>query len=114
MFGAHPELLNIFNHTNQKQRKQQKALARAVYAKYIDNLCAILPVVNQIAHKHRSLGIKPEHYPIIVGKLLLLAIKDLLGYAATDAYKEIADTIINLEAELYKQASNQNGGWDGF
>jgi nitric oxide dioxygenase len=124
MFGAPPELLNIFNHANQKQRKQQKALASAVYAaaKYIDNLSAILPVVNQIVHKHRSLGIKPEHYPIIVGKFLLLAIKDVLGYAATDeiidawtdAYKEIAVTFINVEAELYKQASNQNGGWDGF
>nr|WP_263327571.1 NO-inducible flavohemoprotein [Neobacillus sp. Marseille-Q6967] len=123
MFGNHPELLNIFNHANQKQGRQQKALAGTVYAaaQYIDNLEAIIPVVKQIAHKHRSLGIKPEHYPI-VGKHLLLAIKDVLGDAATDeiieawgkAYGVIADAFISVEAQMYEEASNQKGGWDGF
>ncbi|MFD2443085.1 NO-inducible flavohemoprotein [Bacillus sp. CGMCC 1.16607] len=123
MFGNHPELLNIFNHANQKQGRQQKALASTVYAaaKYIDNLEAIVPVVKQIAHKHRSLGILPEHYPI-VGKHLLLAIKDVLGDAATDeiinawaeAYNVIADAFISIEAEMYDEAKNQEGGWDGF
>lgn len=123
MFGNHPELLNIFNHANQKQGRQQKALAGTVYAaaQYIDNLEAILPVVKQIAHKHRSLGIKPEHYPI-VGKHLLLAIKDVLGDAATDeiidawaqAYNLIADAFISVEVEMYNEAATQQGGWDGF
>ncbi|MEH7014332.1 NO-inducible flavohemoprotein [Neobacillus niacini] len=123
MFGNHPELLNIFNHANQKQGRQQKALAGTVYAaaQYIDNLEAILPVVKQIAHKHRSLGIKPEHYPI-VGKHLLLAIKDVLGDAASDeiinawgeAYGVIADAFISVEAEMYVEAEKQQGGWDGF
>jgi nitric oxide dioxygenase len=123
MFGNHPELLNIFNHANQKQGRQQKALAGTVYAAamYIDNLEAILPVVKQIAHKHRSLGIKPEHYPI-VGKHLLLAIKEVLGDAATDeiidawaqAYGVIADAFISVEAEMYQEAETQQGGWDGF
>lgn len=123
MFGNHPELLNIFNHANQKQGRQQKALAGTVYAAamYIDNLEAILPVVKQIAHKHRSLGIKPRHYPI-VGKHLLLAIKDVLGDAATDeiinawaeAYNVIADAFISVEAEMYDEAARQQGGWDGL
>jgi nitric oxide dioxygenase len=123
MFGNHPELLNIFNHANQKQGRQQRALAGTVYAaaQYIDNLEAILPVVKQIAHKHRSLGIKAEHYPI-VGKHLLLAIKDVLGDAATDeiidawgkAYNVIADAFIDVEAEMYNEAASQKGGWDCF
>ncbi|WP_042356041.1 NO-inducible flavohemoprotein [Bacillus rubiinfantis] len=123
MFSNHPELLNIFNHANQKQGRQQRALANTVYAaaQYIDNLSEILPVVKQIAHKHRSLGIKPEHYPI-VGKYLLLAIKDVLGEAASDevinawaqAYNVIADAFISVEADMYDQAANQKGGWDGF
>ncbi|CRK82806.1 NO-inducible flavohemoprotein [Neobacillus massiliamazoniensis] len=123
MFSNHPELLNIFNHANQKQSRQQRSLAGAVYAaaKNIDNLEAILPVVKQIGHKHRSLGIKPEQYPI-VGKHLLLAIKDVLGEAANDeiidawgkAYGEIANAFINVEAEMYDKASSQQGGWDGF
>lgn len=123
MFGNHPELLNIFNHANQKQGRQQKALAGTVYAaaQYIDNLEAIIPVIKQIAHKHRSLGIKPEHYPI-VGKHLLLAIKDVLGDAATEeiidawgkAYGVIADAFISVEAQMYEEATNQKGGWNGF
>lgn len=123
MFRNHPELLNIFNHANQEQGRQQKALANAVYAAamYIDQLEVILPVVTQIAHKHRSLGIKPEHYPI-VGNHLLLAIKAVLKDAATDeiieawekAYRVIADAFINVEKELYRKAESQSGGWNDF
>ncbi|MFB9326837.1 NO-inducible flavohemoprotein [Paenibacillus aurantiacus] len=123
MFAAHPELLNIFNHANQKQGRQQTALANAVYAAavHIDRLEAILPAVKQIAHKHRSLGVKAEHYPI-VGHHLLGAIKDVLGDAATDeilgawgeAYGVIADAFIGVEAEMYAQAEKQEGGWADF
>lgn len=123
LFTQHPELLNVFNHANQKQGRQQTALANAVYAaaQHIDNLTNILPVVKQIAHKHRSLGIKPEHYPI-VGENLLAAIKDVLGDAATEeildawaeAYGVIADAFIGVEAELYEQSREQVGGWADF
>jgi len=123
LFTQHPELLNIFNHANQKKGRQQTALANAVYAaaKHIDQLEAILPVVKEIGHKHRSLGIKPEHYPI-VGENLLAAIKDVLGEAATDeiiqawaeAYGVIADAFISVEADLYEKAERQEGGWEGF
>ncbi|GED68472.1 flavohemoprotein [Brevibacillus reuszeri] len=123
MFAKHPELLDIFNHVNQKQGRQQTALANAVYAAalHIDNLEAILPVVKQIGHKHRSLGILPEHYPI-VGENLLAAIKDVLGDAATDeiiqawadAYGVIADAFISVEAQMYEQACEQPGGWADF
>jgi nitric oxide dioxygenase len=123
MFENHPELLNIFNHANQKQGRQQTALANAVYAaaKHIDNLGAILPVVKQIAHKHRSLGIKAEHYPI-VGQNLLAAIQEVLGDAATEeiigawaeAYGVIADAFIDIEADMYREAEQQEGGWSGF
>jgi len=123
LFENNPELLNIFNHANQSQGRQQNALANAVLAaaKYIDQLEAILPVVKQIAHKHRSLGIRPEHYPI-VGENLLAAIKEVLGDAATDeiigawadAYGVIADVFISIEAEMYAQTEQQRGGWEGF
>ena len=47
LFTNHPELLNIFNHANQKKGRQQTALANAVYAaaQNIDKLESILPVV---------------------------------------------------------------------
>jgi len=122
MFKSHPELLNIFNHTNQHKGRQANALANTVYAAaaHIDNLEAILPTVVLIAHKHRSLGILPEHYPI-VGENLLKAIKEVLGDAATpeiidawaQAYGVIADIFISVEEDLYKETEN-NGGWRLF
>ncbi|MBU0904087.1 MAG: NO-inducible flavohemoprotein [Firmicutes bacterium] len=123
LFSAHPELLNIFNHANQKQGRQQAALANTVYAaaQHIDNLGVILPVVKQIAHKHRSLAVKAEHYPI-VGEHLLSAIKEVLDDAATDdiiqawgeAYGVIADVFMQVEKDMYNEAATQTNGWDGF
>jgi len=122
LFKDNPSLLNIFNHTNQTQGRQQGALANTVYAaaQHIDNLEPIVPVVVQIAHKHVSLGVLPEHYPI-VGQYLLAAIKEVLGDAATDeiieawgkAYGVIADIFISVEEDLYK-AAEQNNGWRAF
>ncbi|MBY8913141.1 NO-inducible flavohemoprotein [Bacillus sp. YC2] len=123
LFQNHPELLNIFNQTNQKKKTQRTALANAVIAAAanIDRLENIIPVVKQISHKHRSIGIKPEHYPI-VGKYLLIAIKDVLKDAATpdimqaweEAYGVIANAFIGIEKEMYEQAEKQKGGWKGY
>lgn len=123
MFQNHPELLNIFNQTNQKKKTQRTALANAVIAAAanIDQLGKIIPIVKQIGHKHRSIGIKAEHYAI-VGKYLMLAIKDVLGETATPvimqawekAYGVIADAFIEMEKEMYEQAEQQSGGWKEY
>lgn len=118
MFNEHPELLDIFNETNQKLGRQQTALAMTVLAaaKHLDKLAVLLPQVTQISHKHRALQILPEHYPI-VGHHLVGAIKEVLGEAAnddiidawTEAYDEIADVFIQLEKTMYEQEM-----WEGF
>ena len=123
LFVKHPELLNIFNHANQQRGRQQTALANTVTAAahYIDRLEVLLPVVKQIAHKHRSLAIKPEHYPI-VGENLLEAIKEVLGEAATDeiigawaeAYGAIAEVFIAVEKEMYEEVQEAEGGWADY
>ncbi|WP_409305237.1 NO-inducible flavohemoprotein [Peribacillus sp. SCS-155] len=123
LFEKHPELLNIFNHVNQQKGRQQTALANTVLAaaKYIDQLEAIIPAVTLIAHKHRSLGIKAEHYPI-VGENLLGAIKQVLGDAATDeiinawaeAYGVIAQAFIDIEHQMYADAAAKPGGFEEF
>jgi nitric oxide dioxygenase len=122
ILNDNPVLHNIFNNTNQAKGRQQTALANTVLAaaKFIDNLEPIVPVVVKIAHKHRSLGILPEHYTL-VGEYLLAAIKEVLGDAATDeiinawaeAYGMIADIFISIEEDLYKATENA-GGWRMF
>ncbi|MBM7096359.1 NO-inducible flavohemoprotein [Bacillus sp. H-16] len=124
MFEAHPELLNIFNETHQRKGDQPQALANTLFAAavHIDRLEELLPAVKQIAHKHRSLNVKPEHYPI-VGKYLLEAMREVLGdspeveeviAAWGEAYGIIADIFISVEEDMYKEAEAPSGGWRGF
>ncbi|GAB3432064.1 NO-inducible flavohemoprotein [Massilia solisilvae] len=113
MFAAHPELTNLFNMGNQAAGKQQQSLASAVfaYAANIDNAAALGPVVRRIVHKHASVGIKAEHYPI-VGHHLLGAIKEVLGEAATpeliaawaEAYGSLATLLVDAERAMYDEA----------
>lgn len=118
MFAAHPELTNLFNMGNQAAGKQQQSLASAVfaYAANIDNAAALGPVVKRIVHKHVSVGIKAEHYPI-VGHHLLGAIKEVLGEAATpeliaawaEAYGSLATLLVDAERAMYEDAGVEAG-----
>ncbi|HDD5530134.1 TPA: nitric oxide dioxygenase [Staphylococcus aureus] len=118
MFKAHPELLNMFNQTNQKRGMQSSALAQAVMAAAvnIDNLSVIKPVIMPVAYKHCALQVYAEHYPI-VGENLLKAIQDVTGLEEHDpviqawakAYGVIADVFIQIEKEIYDQMM-----WIGF
>lgn len=123
MFNAHPELKNIFNVSHQERGEQQQALARAVYAyaANIENPESLSAVLNGIAHKHVSLGVRAEQYPI-VGEHLLASIKEVLGDAATDdiisawaqAYGNLADILAGMESELTEKTAAAPGGWNGW
>jgi nitric oxide dioxygenase len=118
MLGAHPELTRIFNMGNQASGAQQQSLAAAVfaYAVNIGNPGALGPVVQRIVHKHVSIGIRAEHYPI-VGNHLLGAISATLGDAATaplldawkEAYNSLAKLLIEAEAQMYSTAGIEPG-----
>lgn len=123
LLKKHPQLNNIFNSSHQATGVQPAALAHAVwaYASNIDNPGALATAVSRIGHKHASLGVAPEHYPI-VGEHLLSAIKQVLGDAVTPpvvdawtaAYQQLADIFISFEDGLYKQATQTPGGWKGW
>lgn len=112
MFAAHPELLNVFNQANQAIGEQPKALASSVVAFAVHLLDPdapdFTPVMQRIAHKHVSLGIKAPEY-LIVGRYLLGAVKKVLGDAITpevgaawdEVYWLFATALIAEEAKLY-------------
>jgi len=128
LFVNHPELQNTFNMANQAQNaqgqgEQARALAQSVfkYASYIDQLDELGPMVKRIAHKHASLAVAPEHYPI-VGKYLLEAISEHLQIPPQDpviqawaiAYGQLAEIFVSTEEQIYTDNSNKDGGWRGF
>jgi nitric oxide dioxygenase len=118
LFAELPDLKNLFNMGNQANGAQQQSLASAVFA-YAANIGtpeALGPVVNRIVHKHVSVGIRAEHYPI-VGRHLLGAIAETLGEAATppllaawdEAYNSLAALFIDAEKKLYAGAGIEPG-----
>ncbi|MEP9378775.1 NO-inducible flavohemoprotein [Aquabacter sp. CN5-332] len=114
----------LFNHSNQGEGGAQvHALAAAIlgYAQNIDNLGALAPTVERIAHKHIGYHILPEHYPF-VATALLGAIKEVLGEAASDevlnawgeAYWFLADILKAREAVIRSKIEAVTGGWNGW
>jgi len=113
MFDAHPELLDgLFNRGNQAEGTQQVALAGSVaaFASALVQTPEQVPerLLARIAHKHVSLGLRPEHYDI-VHEHLFWAIVDVLGDAVTpevaaawdEVYWLMAYALINQERGLY-------------
>jgi nitric oxide dioxygenase len=123
MLSEHPNVVPFFNKAHQASGDQPRALANAVlkYAKNIDKLQNLGPLVNQIIHKHVSLNILPAHYSV-VGACLLRAIREVLGpEVATDAvidawgaaYGQLADILIGAEKGLMDERAAAAGGWRG-
>ncbi|MDZ4265094.1 MAG: globin domain-containing protein [Mycobacterium sp.] len=122
MFAAHPELLrNLFNRGNQAQGAQQRALAASIatFATHLVDPALPHPVelLSRIGHKHASLGVTAEQYPIVYENLFA-AIVEVLGVdtvteevaAAWDrVFWIMADTLIALEHDLYRGAGVADG-----
>jgi nitric oxide dioxygenase len=122
MFDRYPQVKAYFNEAHQAQGTQRQALANAVvaYASNLDRLDQLGDAVSLIVHKHASLNILPEHYPI-VGECLLAAIKEVFGNVATEdvlnawgeAYQQLADILITAEEGVYRSNEEKPGGWRG-
>jgi nitric oxide dioxygenase len=113
MLGGHPELLDgVFNRGNQAEGTQQVALAGSVaaFASALVQDPEQLPdkLLSRIAHKHTSLGIRPDQYQVVHDNLFW-AIADVLGDAVSpevaaawdEVYWLMAYALINQERGLY-------------
>jgi nitric oxide dioxygenase len=113
LFEVHPALLDgVFNRGNQKEGTQQQALAGsiAVFASALVEHPDRLPwhLLSRVAHKHASLGLRPEQYEVVYENLFW-AIADVLGEAVTpevaaawsEVYWLMAWALINQERGLY-------------
>ncbi|MET8802567.1 globin domain-containing protein [Streptomyces sp. NPDC004546] len=125
LFAAHPDLLrDLFNRGNQASGAQKQALAGSIaaFATYLVNNPDQRPdaMLSRIAHKHASLGVAPEHYPI-VHEHLFAAIAEVLGEAVTpevaaawtEVYWLMANALIAVEKRLYEESgSTERRPWE--
>ncbi|TMW55353.1 hypothetical protein Poli38472_013244 [Pythium oligandrum] len=131
MFSRYPEVKNLFNMSHHRVKteegettsQQTRTLANAVigFAANADRLGNLTEAVARMVHKHVSLDIREEHYPI-VGECILFAIKQVLQDAATseimaaweEGYFFLADLLIDAENAKRAEIEKQAGGWTGF
>ncbi|MFI7101429.1 globin domain-containing protein [Streptomyces sp. NPDC050161] len=121
LFADRPALLrDLFNRANQANGSQRQALAGSVAAfaghllEHPDELPDAL--LTRIAHKHASLGIREDQYPL-VHTHLFAAFADVLGEALTEevtaAWDEVywlmAHGLIAAERQLYAAAGAPDG-----
>ncbi|MGW0880392.1 globin domain-containing protein [Streptomyces sp. NPDC002671] len=116
LFAAHPELLrNLFNRGNQASGAQKQALAGSIaaFAVHLLDHPDQRPdaLLSRIAHKHASLGVRPEQYEV-VHEHLFAAIAEILGEAVTpevaaawdEVYWLMANALIAIERRLYEES----------
>ncbi|MFI1361817.1 globin domain-containing protein [Streptomyces griseochromogenes] len=119
LFAAHPELLrDLFNRGNQASGAQRQALAGSIAAfatqllEHPDRRPDAM--LGRIAHKHASLGVAPEQYPV-VHEHLFAAIAEVLGEAVTpevaaawdEVYWLMANALIAVERRLYEESGSR-------
>ncbi|MCF3181861.1 hemin transporter [Streptomyces polychromogenes] len=115
LFAAHPALLrDLFNRGNQNAGLQKQALAGSIaaFATHLLEHPDTRPdvMLGRIAHKHASLGVTREQYPV-VRLHLFEAIAEILGEAVTpevaEAWDEVywlmANALIAIEERLYAE-----------
>ncbi|GAA2524572.1 globin domain-containing protein [Pilimelia columellifera] len=118
LLGENPELMNLFSRSGQATGDQRRALGGAVAAfaaHLIDEPGPDAPhfdlIMERIAHKHASLGVRPDQYTV-VGRYLMRAVGEVLGDAVTaevagawdEVYWLFACRLIGLESRLYTRA----------
>ncbi|GGT35255.1 hypothetical protein GCM10010207_39220 [Streptomyces atratus] len=121
LFDEHPELIDgVFNRGNQVHGHQQQALAGSVaaFATTLLETPERVPeqLLRRIAHKHASLGIRPDQYQVVHDNLMW-AIGDVLGDAVTpevaaawdEVYWLMANALINQERGLYSARGGPAG-----
>ena len=122
MFKAHPELLDTFNISNQRQGRQQKALFSAIAASAVSVLeTGALPtdLLETVHHKHCALNCQPGQYDV-VGEHIVGTIVDLLNPpqevldAWTELYAALAKECIDRSEALYRETDGKPGGWRGL
>jgi NAD(P)H-flavin reductase/hemoglobin-like flavoprotein len=104
LFLTHPETRDLFPVSMVRQRDRLFSALGAVMAR-VDDLDALVPILQQLGRDHRKFGTLTEHYPAVGASLLATlehfddAWNDELAASWTEAYGLIAEVMIGAAEE---------------
>jgi hemoglobin-like flavoprotein len=102
LFDLDPELRKLFKVDIKEQgRKLMTVIGMAVRG--LDNMAALVPVVENLGRRHVTYGVLPEHFDT-VGAALLWTLKQGLGSAFTSEVETAWAETYNLLANTMKEA----------
>jgi hemoglobin-like flavoprotein len=103
LFELDPELQKLFkSDIKQQGRKLMTMIGMAVRG--LDNLAALVPVVQNLGRRHVAYGVMPGHFDT-VGAALLWALKQGLGAAFTSEVEKAWAAAYMLLASTMKEAA---------
>jgi NAD(P)H-flavin reductase/hemoglobin-like flavoprotein len=105
LFVSHPKLREMFPVTMAAQRDKLVGALGAVVSN-VDNLDAVVPVLQQLGRDHRRFGATAEHYPA-VGASLLATLQYFLGPLWTDELAADWAAAYGLVAKVMVQAAEE-------
>jgi hemoglobin-like flavoprotein len=103
LFELDPQLRKLFRGDIKEQgRKLMTVIGMAVRG--LDNMAALVPVVENLGRRHVTYGVMPEHFDT-VGAALLWTLKQGLGPAFTSETETAWAETYNLLANAMKEAA---------
>jgi NAD(P)H-flavin reductase/hemoglobin-like flavoprotein len=105
LFLSHPEVRGMFPVSMAAQRDKLVSALGTVVSN-VDNLDAVVPVLQQLGRDHRRFGAVTEHYPA-VGASLLATLKYFLGAQWTEELANEWAAAYGLVAKVMVQAAEE-------
>lgn len=103
LFDADPQLKSLFPGDMEEQGKRLMAMIAAA-VRGLNNIDALVPVVQELGRRHVVYGVLPEHYPK-VGAALLWTLEQGLGEAFTPAVRDAWAAVYGLLASVMIDAA---------
>jgi hemoglobin-like flavoprotein len=106
LFEIDPSTEALFRKTNMPDQRKKLVQTLTVALQGLDNLDALVPVVESLGRRHRGYGVTAEHYES-VGAALLWTLEQGLGKAWTPEAAAAWMQLYGLLSAIMRRAANE-------
>jgi hemoglobin-like flavoprotein len=106
LFEIDPSTERLFFNTRMPEQRKKLVQMLSAALQGLDNLDALVPVVENLGRRHRGYGVTAEHYES-VGAALLWTLEQGLGRAWTPQAAEAWTQLYGLLSAVMRRAANE-------